>query len=60
MASKITTKNSLNAKGTLNLSDNNIVLEVEDVDTPVALIDLLKDFDGKEVTISVNHSNDLV
>lgn len=60
MASKVSTKESLTAKGTLNLDSDEILLEIEDVDTPVALVDLLKDFNGKEVSISVNFTNELI
>lgn len=60
MASKVSTKESLNAKGILNLDGDEILLEIEDVDTPVALIDLLKDFNGKEVSISVNSIKELI
>lgn len=60
MASKVSTKESLNAKGILNLDGDEILLEIEDVDTPVALVDLLKDFNGKEVSISVNFTNELI
>lgn len=60
MASKVSTKESLTAKGILNLDGDEILLEIEDVDTPVALVDLLKDFNGKEVSISVNFTNELI
>lgn len=60
MASKVSTKESLNAKGILNLDGDEILLEIEDVDTPVAFVDLLKDFNGKEVSISVNFTNELI
>jgi len=55
----VTTKQSLTAKGILNLGDNDIFLEIEDGEA-ISLIDLLKDFDGKDVSISVANSNEVM
>lgn len=55
----VTTKSSLTAKGILNLGDNDILLEIEDGEA-ISLEDLLKDFDGKDVSISVANSNEIM
>lgn len=55
----VTTKQSLTAKGILSLGDNDIFLEIEDGEA-ISLIDLFKDFDGKEVNISVANSNEIM
>ena len=60
MASKIVKKESLSAKGILNIQDGEILLEVEDIDTPMSLKDLLDSFNGMEISISVNHSDEIV
>jgi hypothetical protein len=55
----VTTKQSLSARGILNLGGDEILIEIEDGEV-VSLVELLKDFDGREVTISVNNSTDLM
>ena len=55
----VTTKSSLTAKGILSLGDNDILLEIEDGEA-ISLIDLFKDFDGKDVSISVANSNEIM
>lgn len=46
---------SLTAEGILNLDDNEIYLEVEDGES-VNFCDLLSNFDGLQIKLSVNHS----
>ena len=55
----VTTKQSLTAKGILNLGDNDILLEIEDGEA-ISLIDLLKDFDGKSITIAVSYGEEVM
>lgn len=55
----VTTKQSLTAKGILNLGGNDILLEIEDGEA-ISLEDLLKDFDGKDVSISIANSNEIM
>lgn len=57
MAAKISKKKVVNAQGTLNI--DGMKLEVEGVDTPVQLSDLLKDFDGLDVKLSVTYGEDI-
>lgn len=57
MAAKISKKKVVNAQGTLNVEGMN--LEVEGVDTPVFLAELLKDFDGLDVKLSVTYGEDI-
>lgn len=57
---KVTKKQSLSAKGVLYVTTNDITLEVEDVETPISLKDLLESFNEQEVTISINHADEIV
>ena len=57
MAAKISKKKSINAQGTLDI--NGMKLEVEDVPDPVVLSELLKDFDGLDVKLSVTYGEDI-
>ena len=57
MAAKISKKQVVNEQGTLDI--NGMKLEVEGVDTPVQLSDLLKDFDGLDVKLSVTYGEDV-
>jgi hypothetical protein len=60
MASKVTKKQSLSAKGILFIDNGELTLDVEDVETPMLLADLLESFNGQEIQISVNHSDEVV
>lgn len=65
MGKSITRKKSIDIKGVLNLVDiddnkKEILVECEDSDEPYSLSDLIKSFDGCEVTISVRESVDIV
>ena len=55
----VTTKQSLTAKGILNLGGNDILLEIEDGET-ISLEDLLKDFDGKSITVAVSYGEEVM
>ena len=60
MASKINKKYACDIKGIISVDDGIITVEVEDVDTPVALADFIKDFVGKpDVKISVAYGEEL-
>lgn len=60
MGKSIVKKKSIDIKGVLNIGDdmnaNNIYVEVEDIDEPLLLSDLIKSFNGCEVSISVRES----
>jgi len=57
---KVTKKQTLSAKGVLYVTADDITLEVEDVETPMSLRDLLESFNEQEIQISVNHSDEIV
>lgn len=60
MASKITRKNTLSVQGIVNITDGRIIFEVEDAASDYDLADLMADFSGQEVKLSVNQTDDLV
>ena len=51
MASKVTKKQSLSAKGILFIDNGELTLDVEDVETPMLLADLLESFNGQEIQL---------
>ena len=55
----VTTKQGLTAKGILNTDSDEILLEIEDGEV-VSLLEILKDFNGKDVSINVTNSVDLM
>ena len=57
--SKINKKMSVNIQGILDLRNGVIKLEVEDIDEPVVFSELIKEFDGKSVKISLSYGEDL-
>lgn len=61
MAAKITKKKALNITAILDVKtdSNQIVLEVEDVATPMNLADLMSEFNGEEVKITIAQSEDI-
>lgn len=61
MAKNITKNRSLNIKGVVDISSdgNEIFVTVEDADESYTLAELIKDFNGAEVTISVKESIDI-
>lgn len=58
--SKVVKKKSLSIKGVLNVNkeDNTILVEIEDGET-LELADLAQEYDGSEVSISINESVDI-
>ena len=60
MASKINKKYACDIKGIISVDDGIITVEVEDVEEPIVLADLIKDFIGKpDVKISVSYGEEL-
>lgn len=57
----ITKKRNISIKGVLdvNKEDNKIYIDIEDSDEPMALADLLQDFDNCEISMTVGESIDL-
>lgn len=55
--SKVVKKKSLSIKGVLNVNkdENTILVEIEDGET-LELADLAQEYDGSEVSISINES----
>lgn len=58
MASKISKKQTLSVKGILSVENDIPMFEFEEME-PVALIDLLRSFDGQEVSLSVSYVEEL-
>ncbi len=58
--SKVVKKKSLSIKGVLNVNkdENTILVEIEDGET-LELADLAQEYDGSEVSISINESVDI-
>lgn len=55
----IVEKHSISIKGVLNIDEDGIMtVDVED-ETTMALVDLLKNFNGKEVAINIGESKDI-
>nr|DAQ68711.1 MAG TPA: YonK protein [Caudoviricetes sp.] len=57
---KITKKNALSVQGVVNIENNNITFSVEDVEGEISLADLMSGFNGQEVKLSVNQTDNLV
>lgn len=58
MASKISKKQTLSVKGVLSVENDIPMFEFEEME-PVALIDLIRSFDGQEVSLSVSYVEEL-
>lgn len=56
---KVNKKMSFDAKGILDLTNGVIKIEVEDMDNPLVLADLIKEFDGREVKITIAYGEEL-
>lgn len=54
----ITEKKTVSIKGVLNIDEDVIIVELEDGDT-YALSEILKNFNGAEVSINVAESRDI-
>ncbi|WP_206459432.1 hypothetical protein [Anaerovorax sp. IOR16] len=60
MAAKIKKKMGIDILGTIDIKENNgIFIEVQDIDKPMNLADLIKDFNGLEVKISLAQSEEI-
>lgn len=57
---KITKKSTLSVQGVVNIENNNITFSAEDVEGEISLADLMSGFNGQEVKLSVNQTDDLV
>lgn len=58
--SKISKKKSISLKGIVSITeDNQIIFEVEDMPEVVELANLLDDFDGQEISLSVNQTEEI-
>lgn len=58
--SKISKKKSISLKGIVSITeDNQIVFEVEDMPEVVELANLLEDFNGQEISLSVNQTEEI-
>ena len=54
----ITKKYALNAKGILDVTGNSVGIEIPDTGEIVALSDLLEDFDGRSIKLSVAYDEE--
>lgn len=59
LASKVNKKMSFDAKGILDLTDGIIKIEVEDMDEPLVLADFIKEFDSREIKVTVAYGQEL-
>ena len=57
--SALNRKYAANVTGTINIEDGKIMIDVEDVDTPVDLASFIAAFNGKDAKISVSYIDDL-
>lgn len=57
---KVSKKKTFTAKGIINVEGDKITIEVEDIENPIVLSDYVKDFDGKEVSISFSQIEDIL
>ena len=58
--SKMSKKKSISLKGIISITeDNQIVFEVEDMPEVVELANLLEDFNGQEISLSVNQTEEI-
>ena len=58
--SKISKKKSISLKGIVSITeDNQIIFEVEDMPEVVELANLLEDFNGQEISLSVNQTEEI-
>ena len=58
MAKNFMRKYSVSAKGILDINDGGIFVEDEDSGESISLKNLLEDFDGKTVKLSVNYDEE--
>ena len=58
MAKNFMRKYAVSAKGVLDINDEGIFVEDEDTGEAIPLRDLLSDFDGKPIKLSVNYDEE--
>ena len=56
---KFSKKNALSIKGSYNVGDGKIFVEVEDVDDPIDLANVSTEFQGKEITLTITQNTEL-
>nr|DAJ47969.1 MAG TPA: YonK protein [Caudoviricetes sp.] len=56
---KITKKNVLSIQGIANIENGKITFSVEDIEGEIALAELMSDFNGQEVKLSVNQTDEI-
>lgn len=56
---KITKKNVLSVQGIVNIENGKITFSVEDIKGEIALAELMSDFNGQEVKLSVNQTDEI-
>ncbi|MFQ7434966.1 MAG: hypothetical protein ACLRM7_01040 [Ruminococcus sp.] len=56
---KITKKNVLSVQGIVNIKNGKITFSVEDIEGEIALAELMSDFNGQEVKLSVNQTDEI-
>lgn len=56
---KITKKNVLSVQGIVNIENGKITFSVEDIEGEIALAELMSDFNGQEVKLSVNQTDEI-
>nr|DAZ58677.1 MAG TPA: YonK protein [Caudoviricetes sp.] len=57
---KIIRKNALSVQGVVNIENGKITFSVEDMEGEVVLAKLMSDFNGQEVKLSVNQTDEIV
>ena len=56
---KMTKKNVLSIQGIANIENGKIAFSVEDIEGEIALAELMSDFNGQEVKLSVNQTDEI-
>lgn len=57
---KIIRKNALSVQGVVNIENGKITFSVENMEGEVVLAKLMSDFNGQEVKLSVNQTDEIV
>lgn len=57
---KIIRKNALSVQGVVNIENGKITFSVEDMEGEIVLAKLMSDFNGQEVKLSVNQTDEIV
>ena len=56
---KITKKNVLSVQGIVNIENGKITFSGEDIKGEIALAEIMSDFNGQEVKLSVNQTDEI-